>query len=60
MNDETSVFEANEARRLRSAAAMTDYQMQRAARDGAKSGGHAYLVRFPDLRALLPWVSAAA
>jgi len=60
MNDQKSVFEANEARRLRSAAAMTDYQMQRAARDTAKKGGHAYLARFPDLREVLPWIRAAA
>jgi len=60
MSDEETVIGAYEALRLRSAAAMTDYQMQRAARDAAKMRNHAYLVAFPDLREVLPWAKAAA
>ena len=60
MSDEETQIEASHALRLRSAAAMTDYQMQRAARDAAKMPSHAHLSAFRDLRELLPWAKAAA
>jgi len=46
--------------RLRSAAVISDYQMERAARDTAKRASHLFLGRFPELRDLLPWIRRAA
>jgi len=60
MSNQKTEIGAGEALRLRSAAAMTDSQMERAARDAAKMRGHAYLAAFPDLHELLPWAKAAA
>jgi len=60
MSNQKAEIGAGEALRLRSAAAMTDYQMQRAARDAAKMHSHAHLAAFPDLQEVLPWAKAAA
>ena len=60
MGDGRMTVDPRSAQRLRSAAAMTDYQMERVARDGAAKGGHACLADFPDLREVLPWIKSAA
>ena len=47
--------------RLRSAAIMTDYQMERAARETAGNrGNHVLLAEFPEMREILPWIKTAA
>jgi len=61
MSDRERLFESNALKRLRSAAVMSDYQMERAARDTAgKGGSHILLKDFPDLKEMLPWVRRAA
>jgi len=61
MSDRNRAVEKMAVERLRSAAVMTDYQMERAARDAAAKGvSHHYLDGFPELREILPWVKSAA
>jgi len=53
--DRESVF------RLRCAAAISDYQLERAARETAgRRGSHIHLAEFPEMRDILPWVTRAA
>ena len=61
MSDRNRAVEKMAVERLRHAAVMTDYQMERAARDAAAKGGsHHYLDGFPELREILPWVKSVA
>jgi len=53
--------EADAVWRLRSAVAMSDFQMERAIRGATgREGCHAYLSRHPELWDILPWVKGAA
>ena len=48
-------------RRLRSAAVMSDFQMERAVRHvPGRSGSRACLDAFPDLNDMIPWIRNAA
>jgi len=61
MSDRNKMLEAVLSERLRSAAVMSDYQLERAVRNIAgRSAGHVHLARFPELREILPWVKNAA
>jgi len=61
MCDQESELLKTGALRLRSAAIMSDYQMERAARETAGSrGNHVLLAKFPEMREILPWIKNAA